>query len=74
MQQFDALAVLQGHAQGQEEEPVVLPFTVTIELAGSLVGQITGIEQLQQAYRGYGLDLRKLFDPARREGPPPGAD
>lgn len=33
-----------------------------------------GIEQLQQAYRGYGLELRKLFDPARREGPPPGAD
>ena len=48
MQQLDAFAVFQGHAQRQEQVPVVGPFAIAVELAGALVSQVGGIEQRGQ--------------------------
>ncbi|MNI69579.1 hypothetical protein D3C73_1253360 [compost metagenome] len=48
VQQFDASAVFQGHAQRQEQVPVVRPLAVGIELAGAGVGQVARIEQRGQ--------------------------
>ncbi|MNR61474.1 hypothetical protein D3C85_1832390 [compost metagenome] len=44
VQQLDALAVFQRHAQGQEQVPTVCPLAVGIEFVGTIVGQVPGIE------------------------------
>ena len=50
VQQFDALAVVQGQAQRQEQVPVVGPFTVGIQFGGAFVGQFASVEQLLQRF------------------------
>lgn len=48
MQQLDALAIFQGHAQRQEQIPAVGPLAIGIELAGAGIRQVAGIEQRRQ--------------------------
>ncbi|MNQ85452.1 hypothetical protein D3C85_1006160 [compost metagenome] len=62
MQQLDAAAFFQGHAQRQEQAPVMCPFTVATEVRGPFEGQVACSQKRFQRFRvalGHMADIGK---------------